>query len=226
MLRIALAQSQDPAILVVLFCSVLFSGTAYGQNFQQWSEFDVAWSSRSIGFLAPFVVRFDPALPNPQLVAGELTVDVPVARHLTLTGGYLFADLPQRAQSHVHLPLIAVSTTFRAGPVRIADRNRLEKLIGFGVSPIRYRNRLLVDLPLGPDGRWHVFGDDEVFFDTSASQWNQNRLQLGTGARITSGVGLDLYYLQRRVSGGSSSTNVFGTTVRLTLKPSSGGSHQ
>ena len=137
------------------------------------------------------------------------------------TGGYLFADLPQRAQSHVHLPLVAVTTTFRVGPLTIADRNRVEKLIGYGVSPVRYRNRVFAGLPLRRHGGWHLFGDDEAFFDTSVSSWTQNRLQLGGGARLNSRVSLDVFFLQRRVAGGAARTNVLGTTVKVALKPSS-----
>jgi hypothetical protein len=143
-----------------------------------------------------------------------------LSRYFRLTGGYLFADLPQRAHLHVHIPLIAVSTTVRVRRLVIADRNRLEKLNGFGASPVRYRNRVFVDLPLGGGGRWHMFGDDEAFFDTFVSRWSQNRLQVGGGTRVAPDVSLDLFYLRRTLTGGAPGTHVLGTTVRVMLRPS------
>jgi len=206
---------------IAVFCGFVFTTDAHAQDFQWWTEVDLAGEWRTVAFLVPSLVRLDSRLPNPQLAATGVEIDVQLSRYITATGGYLFADLPQRAQSHVHLPLIAVSTTLQVGRLTIADRNRVEKLIGYGVSPIRYRNRFMVELPIGRTDRWHVFGDDEAFFDTSVSSWTQNRLQVGCGARVASGVSVDLFYLQRRVAGGATSTNVVGTTVKVALKPSS-----
>src|SRR5262249_45420783 len=162
----------------------------HAQDFQWWTEVDVTGDWRGVQLLVPSVIRLDSQLPNPQLAATGVEIDVRLSRYITATGGYLFADLPQRAQSHVHLPLFAVSTTVRVGRLTIADRNRVEKLIGYGVSPIRYRNRFMVEVPIGRSAKWHVFGDDEAFFDTSVSSWTQNRLQVGCEARVVSGVSL------------------------------------
>src|SRR5262249_8419773 len=192
----------------VVLWSALLTTTVQGQDLQWWGEVDVTGDWRAVHLLVPSVIRVDSQLPNPQLAATGVEIEVPLSRYITATGGYLFADLPQRAQSHVHLPLIAVSTTVRLGRLTIADRNRVERLIGYGVSPIRYRNRFMVELPVGRADRWHVFGDDEAFLDTSVSNWTQNRLQVGCGARVASGVWVDLFYLQRRVAGGAASTNV------------------
>jgi hypothetical protein len=56
--------------------------------------------------LAPFVARIDPAMPNPQIAATRLTADLPFRWGLTVTPGYLFADLPQ-GNYLIHLPLLA-----------------------------------------------------------------------------------------------------------------------
>jgi len=212
---------QTPRVAAALWCAALLATTAHAQDFQWWTEVDLAREWRSVALLVPSVVRLDSRLPNPQLAATGVEIDVQLSRYITAGGGYLFADLPQGAQSHVHLPLIAVSTTLHVGRLTIADRNRVEKLIGYGVSPVRYRNRFTVELPIGPTARWHVFGDDEAFFDTSVSGWTQNRLRVGGGARVVSGLSVEVFYLQRRVAGGVPSTNVFGTTAKIALKPSS-----
>jgi hypothetical protein len=204
--------------MAAIFCGFLFTAAAHAQDFQWWSEFDLAGSTRTVDVLAPFLARLDPSALNPQLVATGVTADLRVSRHFTLTGGYLFAGLPQRGHLHVDIPLVAASTTVRVGRLVIADRNRLERLIGFGASPVRYRNRVFIDLPLGEEGRWHMFGDNEVFFDLAASRWSQNRFQVGGGARVGPGVSLDVFYLRRTLIGGAPDTHVLGTTVKVVLR--------
>ena len=200
---------------VVLWMCLLVS-PAIAQDFQLWNEVDLAASWKKVEFLAPFLARTDTSLPNPQLAATGITADFPLPWRLTLTGGYLFADLPQRSQL-VHLPLVAITKSGAIGRFAVADRNRFEKLVGFGTSPVRYRNRLLVDRALGAHDGWHVFAGDEVFFDLSAGAWNQNRLQAGGGARLNRRLLLDVYYLQRDASGPTPTTRALGTTLRVTL---------
>jgi hypothetical protein len=185
------------------------------QNVQSWNEVDLAASWRKVDFLVPMLARTDTHLPNPQLAAIGITVDSPRLWRLTLTGGYLFGDLPQRSEV-VHIPLLAVSISFRPGRLTITDRDRFEKLVGYGTSPIRYRNRLLLSRSFGVDEWGHLFVDDEVFFDLSASSWSQNRFQAGGGTRVNDRISFDVYYLERNSSHGPATT-VVGTTLRMTL---------
>ncbi len=197
----------------LLFCLFILAVPAGAQDFQIWNEVDLTASWRNVDFIAPF---------NPQLAATGITADFHLPWRLTLTGGYLFADLPQRSLL-VHLPLVAVSTSLRFGRFTVADRNRFEKLIGYGTAPVRYRNRFMVDRPFGAHDRWHLFVADEVFFDLSNTTWNQNRFQAGGGARLNRLLFLDGYYLQRNPSGGASPTRVLGTTLRVALTPKQAG---
>lgn len=200
----------------------LFAMTACGraQEFQSWNELDLTASWKKMDFLVPTLARFDNRLPNPQLVATGITADFSMSRRVTLTGGYLCAELPQRSQA-VHVPLVAASAAFRLRRFTVADRDRFEKLIGFGSSPIRYRNRVLLDRPFGLDDRWHIFADDEVFFDLSSARWNQNRFQAGGGARLTPGLALDLYYLLKNPKSGAP-IHVLGLTLKIELRKKDG----
>jgi len=202
----------------MLFCGLFLPVLAGAQDFQQWSEVDFTGSWRNASFLVPVLARTDTNLPNPQLAATGITVDIPLRWSLTLTAGYLFADLPQLSDG-VHVPLIAVSTTFQVRRFTLADRNRFEKLIGYGDSPVRYRNRIFLDRPLGAGDRWHLFTDDEFFFNLTAGSWNQNRFQAGGGARLNRRLFVDVYYLQRVPSGRAAKTNVLGTTLRIRITP-------
>lgn len=197
----------------------LFLLTSFGraQEFQSWNEVDVTASWSKADVLVPTLVRIDSHLPNPQLAATGVIADFSLSPHLMLTGGYLFADLPQRSLA-VHVPLVAVHLSFRAHRFTFIDRNRFEKLVGFGTSPVRYRNRGLLDRPFGADDRWHAFVDDEAFVDLSAAQWSQNRFQAGGGARVGPRSILDVYYLRRTPSGAAPSTNATGVTLTIELK--------
>jgi hypothetical protein len=188
------------------------------QTFQSWNEVDVTASWHKVDLLVPFLARADTNLPNPQLAASGFTRDVPRPWRLTLTGGYLIADLPQRSE-FVHLPLVALTKSFQWGRFSLADRNRFEKLVGFPGNPVRYRNRLFLDRSLGPRNAWHVFVEDEVIWNLSAGGWSQNRAQIGGGARLSRRLFLDVYYLRRNVSGGGPATNVVGNILKVALTP-------
>jgi hypothetical protein len=203
----------------VVSCLVaVLHARAAAQTFQSWNEVDVTASWGKVDLIVPFLTRTDTSLPNPQLAASGFTADFSLPWRLTLTGGYLFADLPQRSE-WVHLPLAAVTKSFQWGRFSLADRNRFEKLVGFPGNPVRYRNRLFLDRPLGPHNAWHVFVDDEAIWNLSAGQWSQNRAQVGGGARLSRRLFLDVYFLRRNVSGGGPATNVVGNILRVALTP-------
>jgi hypothetical protein len=190
--------------------------SAQAQNFQIWNELDLTASWRNIDFLVPILARTELEPANLQLVATGVTADLALSSHLTLTGGYLFAALPQRS-TQVHIPLIALSLPMRLGRFKISDRNRFEKLIGYGASPFRYRNRVSMDRFFGVHDRWHLFANDEIFFDLSARRWSQNRSQAGGGTRLNPVLFVDFYYLLRSGAGGAPRTPVLGSTLRIAL---------
>jgi hypothetical protein len=209
--------------LMAALALVLMPGMypAHAQDFQTWNELDVSASWRRVDFTTPVLARLDSQLPNPQLVATGVTVDFHLPWHLALTAGYLFADLPQ-SSIDVHVPLLALTRSWRRRRFSISDRNRFEKLMNFPTSPVRYRNRILLDYAFGGADRWHAFASDEIFFNLTAGNWNQNRLQAGGGIRLNQHLGLDCYYLRRNARGNAPVTNVLGTTVKLALTPREG----
>lgn len=207
--------------LVLLALLSLCAG-AQAQDFQSWNEVDLAASRGKIDFLVPLLARTDSSLPNPQLAATGITADIPIHWHLVLTGGYLFVDLPQKSLT-VHVPLLALTPSFRIKKLSIADRNRFEKLFEYSGSPVRFRNRILVDESFGKSTRWHAFADNEAFWNLSDGAWNQNRFQAGGGARLGRRLSLDIYYLRRNAGGGAAPINVLGTDLRISLTQKSHG---
>ncbi len=194
--------------------AALTAGTVgRAQEFQSWNEVDLSAAWKRASVLVPFVARTDASLANPQLAATGVMVDVPLVKHLVATGGYLFVDLPQSVGG-VQVPLLAATAELRVRRVEISDRNRFEKLYGYGSAPVRYRNRVMADWRLDRKERWHGFVDDEMFWNVSNDTWNQNRLQVGVGAWFSRRVGLDLYYLQKNPAG-SAAMYVVGTDLRV-----------
>jgi hypothetical protein len=202
----------------------LLVSPAIAQDFQLWDEVDLTASWKKVEFLAPFLARTDTSLPNPQLAATGITADFPLPWRLTLKGGYLFVDLPQRAL-FVHLALVALTKSGTIGRFTFADRNRFEKLVGFGTSPVRYRNRLLVDRAFGAHDAGIGSPAMRYFSIRRPGAWNQNRQQAGGGALLNRCLLLDVYYLQRNARGPAPTTRVLGTTLRVTLTPKLEGAH-
>jgi hypothetical protein len=79
---------------LALLSIALLASVATAQSFQSWNELDLTASWHKVDFLVPSLARIDGRLPNPQLVATGLEADFALPWSLTVTGGYLFADLP------------------------------------------------------------------------------------------------------------------------------------
>ncbi len=158
------------------------------------------------------------SLSNPQLDGGPI-FDFALSKSVMVTAGYLFVSLPNAGHGYnVNVPLGAITFVHKLGRVRIADRNRAEYLSGFVANPIRYRNKLSVDFPLGVNGYWTPFISEEVFYDFSKSAWSQSRLQVGIGRRFSPALRLDTYFLQRsNLLASAGSSHVIGVTLEVSL---------
>jgi len=185
------------------------------QDFQSWNEVDVVANWRHGDFLVPFLARTDSAKPHPQLAATGVVANLKMHWGLSITPGYLYADLPQ-AGYKVQLPLVMLTEKVHLGRMVLADGNRFEKLIGYPKEPVRYRNLVLVDCSFGSAVRAHAFVGDEVFFDLSAGDYNQNRFQTGAGVHLSKRLLLDLYYLQKDPVG-SATIHALGSRFTVEL---------
>jgi hypothetical protein len=163
-----------------------------------WNEVDLSASLMSrINITIPLVIRDSFNLANPQLYGAGAIVDVALTKYLSISGGYLFVGLPHIGPGYnVNVPLAALTLHHRIGRFRVGDRNRWEQLRGLPGSPVRYRNKLLLDLPLD-SGRWTPFVSDEMFWDDSQSAWTQNRFEVGVGRELTARLRLDSFFLER-----------------------------
>ncbi len=209
------------AILWAAFVSMALPLAAQMANsdVEMWNEVDVSGPLTSRATLTvPLVIRNSFSLPNPQLAGLGPVVDVGLTQNITVTGGYLFVALPRIGPGfYVHVPLAAVTVRTRFHGVELADRSRAEGLVGIPNDPIRYRNRLVIQLPSHSE-QWLAFLTDEVFYDFSQNLWSQNRFQAGIGRQISKQVRADVFYLNRNVHHTSpTTTHAIGVTLEVHL---------
>jgi len=143
-------------------------------------------------------------------------------QHVQVAPNYLYiATQPIRNrrawESRLSLP---VTLRFNVDKFRFSDRNMFERRIrNPGISSTRYRNRLLVEHPVGPS-KWglSLFVGDEVFYDWSIDRWVRNRFAAGATKVFNKHFTQDIYYL-RQNDGVSipGDLNVIGTILRIKL---------
>ena len=201
------------------FCSerTMLGQAAVAPDTEFWDEIDLAARlSTKFTLTLPLVLRNSVTLPDPQLYGVGPLLDFAALKHVTLTAGYLFVGLPRTGAGYrVHVPLAAV--TLHAGYRRLllSDRSRAEGLIGIPQDPIRYRNKLVLDLPLA-DGRWQPFLSNEAIYDFAKSAWTQNRFQAGVGRQMGPRLRLDVFYLERNARRSNPpATHAIGTTLSI-----------
>ncbi len=200
--------------------TMLLAGSVKAAEVEMWNEVDIsARLTDRLTVTAPVVVRDSFSLSNPQLDGGGPIFDFALNKSLSVTAGYLFVSVPNAGRGYnVNVPLAAVTFVHRLGRVRIADRNRAEYLSGFIYNPIRYRNKLTIDFPLGARGYWTPFLSDEAFYDFSQSAWSQNRFQVGVGRRFSPALRLDAYFLQRsNLLASAGNSHAIGVTLEISV---------
>jgi hypothetical protein len=143
-------------------------------------------------------------------------------KHVTVSPNYLNISMQpvRNRQVWENRLTFPVTLRFDVGKFKLSDRNQLERRFrNSGVNSTRYRNRLLVEHPIG-DAKWGlslVIGD-EVFYDWSVDRWVRNRFAIGASKVFNKHYTQEFYYL-RQNDGVSipGDLNVIGTTLRFRL---------
>ena len=113
-----------------------------------------------------------------------------------------------------------VTLRFNVDKFRFSDRNQFERRIrNSGQRSTRYRNRLLIEHPIGKAewGLSFVIGN-EVFYDWSVNRWVRNRFAIGASKVFNKHFTEEFYYM-RQNDGVSvpGDLNVIGTILRFRL---------
>lgn len=94
-------------------------------------------------------------------------------------------------------PHINATFKWRWSNFKLEDRSRLEYRVREGKDDVfRYRNRLLLKLPLKwTDLNIQPYMADEIFLDFEKGELNRNRLYLGANGNLGKGLKAEAYYL-------------------------------
>jgi len=145
-----------------------------------------------------------------------------IGKYLVVEPNYLHIGMQPFEGRRVWENRLSLPTTlrFQRGKFRFSDRNLFERRLRHpGIDATRYRNRLRIEHPVGPD-HWKlsVGVADEVFYDWSVNDWVRNRFAIGVSKVLNKNVTLDMYYLRqndgRSVPG---DLHVIGTIWRIRL---------
>lgn len=145
-----------------------------------------------------------------------------IGDHLSLIPAYLHIETQpfEGRKAYEERLNFAATLRFESQGFRFNDRNLFEKRFRSPqVDSTRYRNRLQVEHPVGPDKmKLSVFVSDEVFYDWSVDDWVRNRVAAGIIKPLNKNITLELYYL-RQNDGRSlpGDLHVIGTTWRIKL---------
>ena len=102
--------------------------------------------------------------------------------------------------------------------VKFSDRNRIEyRMFDHKDNSFRYRNRLKASFPVQLGNiELGLYAYDELFYDFSTDEFNQNRMAFGATKKLSSALAVDIYYLYKsKKSSDWSGTNVIGTKLTL-----------
>lgn len=215
------------ALLLLCFLCLSLAQTVSGQTDQTDNQF---WTD--VQLAVPVTSRFDFNLLGTLRIGRDFgrPVDERIGAGFTFRANkYL-----QVAPSYLHIGMqpfagrrvwenrlsLPVQVVFKVGNFQLSDRNLFERrLRNSGARATRYRNRLMVQHPVGSkDWQLSLYVADEVFYDWSVDRWVRNRFSAGLTKVFNKHFTQDLYYL-RQNDGVSvpGDLNVLGTTLRFRL---------
>jgi hypothetical protein len=189
---------------------------------QQWTDVQVAVPlSKAIDWNFGGTLRLGRDLNRPVDERVGFGMTFRVGQYLSLTPNYQYIGMqPFRGrkvwEKRLSLPVLV---KFKAGKFTISDRNLFERRLRRPVDSTRYRNRLQIEHPIGPDKtKWSVFISEEVFYDWSFDAWVRNRIAAGATRVFNKNFAQDYYYLRQNDSHSlPGDLNVIGTTLRIRL---------
>lgn len=190
---------------------------------QQWTDVQLAvpvTSQFDFNLLGTLRLGRDISRPVDERVGAGFTFRL--NKYVSVSPNYLHIGMQPFAGRRVweNRLTFPVQVRFNLGDFRLSDRNQIERrLRNNGVKTTRYRNRLQVEHPVGPDGlALSLFVADEVFYDWSIDRWVRNRFSVGGIKVFNKHFTQDFYYL-RQNDGVSipGDLNVIGTTLRFRL---------
>ncbi|PWT94198.1 MAG: hypothetical protein C5B55_03060 [Blastocatellia bacterium] len=139
--------------------------------------------------------------------------------NLSVAVGYEFRETDDGGTIKHENRLLIQSTPKYILPwhILLQNRNRIEFRWIDAEYNFRYRNKLIVDVPLKIRGfRITPFTSGELFWDRNRKAWNQNQYAFGVRWPLRKWFGVDTYYMRQNCTTCTSDPlNIFGITTNL-----------
>lgn len=190
---------------------------------QQWTEVQLAIPvTKTIDFNMLGTLRLGRDISHAVDERAGVGFTFRIGKYVTVAPNFLGIGMQPAAnrrgwENRLTLP---ITLRFKAGTFTLSDRNQFERRFrSNGVKSTRYRNRFLIEHPIGPDKlKLSLFVGDEVFYDWSVDRWVRNRFAVGASKVFNKHYTQDFYYL-RQNDGVSvpGDLNVIGTILRFRL---------
>lgn len=210
-------------------CLIALTCTASGQSQmdhtdnQQWNEVQLFIPvTKQIDFTLGGTLRIGRDFHRPVDERVGAGFSVKLGKYVTVSPNYLHIGMQPFAGRRVweNRLSVPVQVRFNLGEFRLTERNLFERrLRNSGAKSNRYRQRVQVERPVGPNGlALSLYVADEVFYDWAVDRWVRNRFSVGAVKVFNKHFTQDFYYT-RQNDGVSipGDLNVIGTTLRFRL---------
>jgi hypothetical protein len=211
------------ACLVLAFVSFASAQSLDRTDNQFWSDVQLAVPvTKTVDFNILGTLRIGRDISHPVDERVGVGFTFRFGKYLNVAPSYLgigMQPVPRRRiwENRLSLP---VTVRFKLEKFTLSDRNLFERRFrNSGARATRYRNRFMVEHPVGPDNLGlSLFVGDEVFYDWTVDRWVRNRFAAGASKVFNKHFTQDFFYL-RQNDGVSvpGDLNVIGTILRFRL---------
>jgi hypothetical protein len=155
---------------------------------------------------------------KPRLTTYRKDIDEENDHYLVIGGGYEYLHTVQNGKTKIEDRFIAQATPrLRRAGLLLADRNRGEFRWVDGAYDFRYRNKLVISVPLQMDSfRFTPYGSGELYYDRNRHTWDQNQYGFGVQFPYKKLLMFDSYLLHQNCTSCSQNpVNMLGITLNL-----------
>jgi len=165
-------------------------------------------------------------LGNHYVTNGVVGVAWKPTKFFSLGLGYKFEHEEKSTGKYTdeHRPFMDVGLQTSLESLKVSTRYRLERRFLTDDGFFRHRGLLKfahpVTLSVTHEGlKTTPFVSDEIFYDASTDQFNQNRFSIGTSQKLTDQLGLDLFYMIKSSRSGNdwNDSHILGTYLKVSF---------
>lgn len=198
-------------------------GAEARDDWEYWSKYEIKKAlHKQWDLKGGYEAKFQDDLGNFYLTNGSATLLWKPEKFLELGPGYKYEYTETSSGKNTDENRLYWDTILKASyhGFSLNHRHRVEWRNVSGSETFRWRGQLKVSHPLQWVG-WEItpFVAEEIFWNEKKNEFDQNRLTLGVGRKLSKEVALDLFYLLRSDRTGSdwNEREVIGTELKLSF---------